>query len=864
MTELSSGIKMRLEQRMVGLNNYRAEVSNLQAVWDSLSLLAQLSGTGTDMSVTRRSFTSVSDNVLSDLANEMLKKTVNDLASKAYVIINIVIRNLFERTADIGFLSTDNDIRAFLNKFYQDEATDQDTQKLKTRFEEYVKKYSVYSNIVLCDTQGHILLQLDNKNQTTQIKDSFIAESLNTKASYVEYFGFSDLQAGDENSLIYAFKVTSADSQKILGVLCLVFRFENEMQGVFSQLIGKTSWEIGLMLDQYDQVIASSDHFHIPIGARLETTKHGQDWILTKFAGREYLTVTKSTQGYQGYMGPGWKGQAMIPLEYAFDNDTREIIRNIDTDILSKVMRSPLLFSPSLLGIPKQAAMIQSQLNQSVWNGNIWQTRNAATENSKFSKVLLWEISNTGFKTQSVIERTVAELYQTVVSVMLKNSSFFAFLAVDIMDRNLYERANDCRWWALTGSFKEILSMPKPTNNDLNQIEKIIKYINSLYTVYDNMMVFDRQGKILAVSNPAYNEFLQTTIEAEWLPRVKLLKTTQEYSVSKFEHSPYYKNRPTYIYSAAIRNSDETAVIGGIAIVFDSEPQFKTILNDINPKDEFGKPIPEAFTLFVDGDLQVISSTNKEILTGSIFNIKPELCKLEPGQTAFDIAIHKGNYYAVGACASSGYREFKGAQDNYKNHMTALIFIPLGQASEIDAMIAADKALKHNEFKPNSAHSERFDTSEYATFYVGNDWLGLPASDVVEAVDPLNIMPIPHSMPYFEGLYQYKRQVLPVMNMAKMLGIDISEHQTNKQLIIVQSANSGDRYALLVSALGEIPAISRQSIEPIANIFGKTSQLFSSGVTKVMSDDGSSKVLTIICSDKIYAMVNRNPASKVA
>lgn len=863
MTHTYESKKARLEQRMVGLSRYRGEISTLQTVWDNLSLLAQLSGTGADMSVTRQSFTNVSDNVLSDLAREMLKKTVNDLASKAYVIINIVIRNLFERTADIGFLSTDDDIRAFLEKYHDDMANDEESDKLKRRFQEYVNKYSVYSDIILCDTEGNVLVQLDHNNPVIQTKDPLIQQSLNTKASYVEYFGKSDLQPQSANSLIYAYKVTGQDSHKNLGVLCLVFRFENEMTGVFSQLISEESWEVGLMLDQNDYVIASSDPFHIPIGAKLETTQRGQDWILTKFAGREYLTVTRSTNGYQGYMGPGWKGHAMIPLEYAFDNDTQRTISNIDPTTLSKVMRSPLLFSSSLLGIPKQAAMIQSQLNQSVWNGNIWQTRNAATENSKFSKVLLWEISNTGFKTQSVIERTVAELYQTVVSVMLKNSSFFAFLAVDIMDRNLYERANDCRWWALTSSFREILSKPKQTSTEINQIERVIKYINSLYTVYDNMIVFDRQGKILAVSNPAYNALLESTIEAEWLPHVKMLKNSQEYTVSKFESSPYYQNKLTYIYSAAIRSANG-AVIGGIAIVFDSEPQFKAMLNDIVPRDDAGNVIPDAFTLFVDGHHKVISSTNKELPVGSLFNIKPELCDLSPGSTAFDIALHNGKYYAVGACASSGYREFKSEEDTYKNQMTALIFIPLGIAAEIDARIEADNAMKHNEFKPNSAHTERFDTTEYATFYVGHDWMGLPASDVVESVDPLNILPIPHSMSYFEGLYQYKGQVLPVLNMAKLLGIDISEHQTNKQLIIIQSATHGDRYALLVSALGEIPPISQQSIEPISNIFGNTSKLVSSGVTKIMSDDGSSKVLTIICSDKIYALMNKKPISKAA
>ncbi len=36
---------------------------------------------------------------------------------KSQVAIDILIRNLFERRADIGFLATDDDIRLFLENF---------------------------------------------------------------------------------------------------------------------------------------------------------------------------------------------------------------------------------------------------------------------------------------------------------------------------------------------------------------------------------------------------------------------------------------------------------------------------------------------------------------------------------------------------------------------------------------------------------------------------------------------------------------------------------------------------------------------------------------------------------------------------
>ncbi len=853
----------RMDKHMSGLHHYSEAIFQLQSVWDNLSLLAQLSGTGTDMSGTRLAFNDVTANVLKELSKETLNKCASALTAKAQVIVDIVVRNLFERTADIGFLATDDDVRLFLSRHHKNELTELDRDNLTIRFKEYVKKYSVYSNIILLDTNGTILLQLDEENPVTHSNDELINESINTTSGYVEIYRKSDLLPNEDKSLIYAYRVTPAESTQAVGVLCLCFRLENEMEGVFENLIAKNSWVIGVLLDKHCQVIASSDKYQIPLNAKLEITDNGDDWILARFAGREYITVTKNTHGYQGYMGPDWMGHAMVPLEHAFDEEIAGIIGRINPNLLNKVMRSPLLFSHSLLSIPKNAGIIQSKLNQSVWNGNIWQNRNTDVHQNNFSKILLWEISNTGFKTQSLIEKSVSELYQTVVSTMLENSSFFAFLAVDIMDRNLYERANDCRWWALTSTFRKILSKSQRSNSDINALEKILSYINGLYTVYDNLVIFDRQGKIIAVSNPSYRDCINTVIESDWVTKVRSFSSSQEYTVSKFEKTPLYKDRATYIYAAAIRTEDNSSIVGGIGIVFDSEPQFAAMLNDALPRDTLGKPIPGSFTLYVDGDLKIISSTHDYFEIGAEFKIHPDLCKLAPGENSFDIAVFDGLYYAVGACASNGYREYKGEEDSYKNHIIGLIFIPLGNAKEIDTLIEADKALQQNQFKPSTVNSNNSDSKEYATFYVSNEWFGIPASQVIEATEPVNIRSIPDSSPLLLGILNFKGSVIPIINMSKLIGSENKSNILNQQIIVLESTNSSPQFGILVSALGEIPAIDPKKIEPISNIFSGASTNLAVGVTRLTGVNEQGRMLTILSAETIWGKVNIGKAISV-
>ncbi|MFZ1991904.1 MAG: hypothetical protein WAW96_19280, partial [Alphaproteobacteria bacterium] len=119
MTESFKGIDLDVGLKsvvphMAMAQQYAGALQHLQTVWDNLSLLGQLAGNGIDISNTRRAFSDLASDLINQLGTEALKKCLQDANSKAQVAINILVRNLFERTADIGFLASDEDIRAFL------------------------------------------------------------------------------------------------------------------------------------------------------------------------------------------------------------------------------------------------------------------------------------------------------------------------------------------------------------------------------------------------------------------------------------------------------------------------------------------------------------------------------------------------------------------------------------------------------------------------------------------------------------------------------------------------------------------------------------------------------------------------------
>ncbi len=840
---------------------YRERFQSLQSVWDSLTLLGHLSGTSTDMSDTRTAFQELSASLLNQLGRETLKKITLAMKSKSQVTVDIIVRNLFERTADIGFLAMDDDIREYLGKFapLRSRLVDEDNRlesekydaNLRAQFGEYVKKYSVYSNIILLDTEGNILLQWDEKNPVRFSSDALIAKSLTTDKAYIETFGHCDLQPEQENSLIYSYRVTSADGVKKLGVLCLCFRLSNEANRIFENLVEATDWSVVSLLDKSGVVIATSDEFHVPVGAKLQYDLN-RKWCLTRFAGRQYLAVTRATQGYQGYMGPGWYGHVMLPLDHAFDHENGHMLAaDIPEDALAAVMSNPRLFSHALREIPCHAAKIQRALNRSVWNGNVSQNSDNKALNPSFSKILLWEISNTGLKTQEVFDQSISNLHQTVVSSILQDSQFQAALAIDIMDRNLYERANDCRWWALSSVFRRALTNLTPDEATVNEITNTLEHINALYTVYDNLFVFDRNGCVLAVSNPKYTDLCGAVLNEKWVRQTLSLSDSQSYTVSDFVSTSLYEDKHSYIYSAAIRDQTSSQnVIGGIGIVFDSEPQFFAMLNDALPHDETGSVPAGCFGVFTDTKHRIIASTIDSLSPGMELHLDDSFFKITNGERKSAIAIFHGLYYAVGACMSKGYREYKGASDAYHNDVVALIFAPLGDINrDSHRANSRPRSRLQNANMQIKGEGERV---EIATFYVDTHWLGIKTEHVVESIDTKGLTSVPGTGESLLGYIMFHDKLISVVGLWGMLGKEDRRHTGQEpQIIVLRLGDERDTLiGVMVDELGEIPEIPVERIEKISPMISN-GNLLAESLVKPMNGKSSREMIVVLSAERL-------------
>lgn len=785
-------VKAAVVRHMSSVEDYRARLASLQGSWDTLSLLSHLRGDGADMSSTRQAFEALANDLVHSLSEETYKKAMLALHAKSQIAIDVIVRNLFERTADIGFLAIDDDIRDYLRQRRTDgEHAKQLDERLRSRFREYVGKYSVYHDVVLLDSEGEVLVRLDERNNVARTSHELLKHTLTTRQGYVETFGRVDLLPTIERSLIYSFRV--GDGSRTEGVLCLCFRFEDEVRGIFAKLRAEADWSVFCFLDERGTVIASSDAWQIPVGASVPMALDAGGRIV-RFAGREYLAVTCRTQGYQGYMGPGWFGHAMLPIEHAFDNQAGDEARTVPRELLAALRESQTIFSPALRKNPVQADAIQRELNRTVWNGNVRLATSTDT-GSDFTKVLLREIGNAGRRTQETFERSISELQETVVSSILDDAHLLASLAVDVLDRNLYERANDCRWWALNGA----LSRPLSNGSGDRDSGEILRHINSLYTVYHDIVLFDSAGVVVAVSNRAHASKVGSTIREPWVTATLELRDSQQYAVSTFAPSDLYEGQHTLIYGAAVRNQARR-VVGGIGIVFDCAPQFKAMLRDALPRTESGGIVNGSIGLFVDARMNVVAATS-DYQPGDTIELPREVLGSD-GRSQQTVCMN-GVHYAIGVRKSSGYREYIGMG------VFSLILIPLGAAIE-QVVLRRAEPQNHRRAAADEA------MVDIATFYCGQQRLGLMRDEIVEALDGTQIRPIPNAPAWHAGLLMYRDMPMPVIDLGQLLN---AGHASNaRNVIAVRAVETGQLFGLLVEELADIPEIATSRILPVGEL----------------------------------------------
>jgi hypothetical protein len=158
-----------------------------------------------------------------------------------------------------------------------------------------------------------------------------------------------------------------------------------------------------------------------------------------------------------------------------------------------------------------------------------------------------------------------------------------ALNAIEIIDRNLYERTCDVRWWATDAAIVDCLQDPSPEK--ARHAAKRLKVILDAYTVYLDIWICDATGKIVANGRPErYPRAIgKSMAEAAWFPQAMKTASGDEFVVHDIQRAPTLDDALVATYATAIRAGGEThgKPIGVLGIHFDWRPQAQAVVDGV-------------------------------------------------------------------------------------------------------------------------------------------------------------------------------------------------------------------------------------------------------------------------------------------
>jgi hypothetical protein len=190
--------------------------------------------------------------------------------------------------------------------------------------------------------------------------------------------------------------------------------------------------------------------------------------------------------------------------------------------------------------------------------------------------------------------------------------------AIEIIDRNLYERTCDVRWWATDAAVVQALETPGPAT--AAHAARRLGVILDAYSVYLDLWIADREGRIVAHGRPGrYPGVIgQSVADASWFASGLSTRTGDEYAVGEIGVEPALGKAFTATYSTAIRRGGEARgePLGVLGIHFDWGPQAQAVVKGVrlSPAER-----DRTRVLLIDAQKRVIAASNGQgILTESV------------------------------------------------------------------------------------------------------------------------------------------------------------------------------------------------------------------------------------------------------
>jgi hypothetical protein len=184
-----------------------------------------------------------------------------------------------------------------------------------------------------------------------------------------------------------------------------------------------------------------------------------------------------------------------------------------------------------------------------------------------------------------------------------------ALNAIEIIDRNLYERTCDVRWWATDAAVVDAAALPDEAR--CAHAARRLGVILGAYTVYLDLWLCDAAGRVIANGHPdRYPGVRGLSVAGEaWFREALATRSGDDFAVADVAPCAALGGVPVATYAAAVRADGEAEgrVLGVLGIHFDWGPQADAVVRGVRLTPE---ERARTRVLLVDADGRVLADSN--------------------------------------------------------------------------------------------------------------------------------------------------------------------------------------------------------------------------------------------------------------
>jgi hypothetical protein len=264
------------------------------------------------------------------------------------------------------------------------------------------------------------------------------------------------------------------------------------------------------------------------------------------------------------------------------------------------------------------------------------------------------DISRLSGELREAIGANMARLSKvgTELTVHFRGSRFadLSLNAIEIIDRNLYERSCDVRWWATDAAVVE--AVEHPSSESAAFAASRLGTILRSYTVYLDLWIADASGQVVANGRPErYPGVVGADVSgAEWFRSAMATASGDDFAVSDIQRNGRLGEAAVATYSTAIRRGGAASgrALGVLGIFFDWGPQATTVVEGVGLNAE---EKAQSRVLLLDAAHRVIASSDSR-------GVLSETYPLETGGR--ERGYYQKGDRIIGFALTPGYETYKG------------------------------------------------------------------------------------------------------------------------------------------------------------------------------------------------------------